>query len=102
MPTVFVNDVPVEIGSAKLNCIQAAEILGMDDSFREELADARSKLLPYQIGKYGQRKRHQPDADVHPGELQQFVLQHLVEGELFGKPAGLIRKPNPLPAGKGN
>ncbi len=25
MPTVYVNDVPVEIGSAKLNCVQAAE-----------------------------------------------------------------------------
>jgi alpha-L-fucosidase 2 len=36
------------------NCIQAAGKLGMDDSFREELAEARSRLLPYQIGKYGQ------------------------------------------------
>ncbi len=29
MPTVYVNDQPVEIGSAKLNCIQAAELAGV-------------------------------------------------------------------------
>ena len=26
MPTVYVNDKPVEIGTQKLNCIQAAEL----------------------------------------------------------------------------
>ena len=36
------------------NCIQAAELLGVDESLRKEFADARSRLLPYQIGKYGQ------------------------------------------------
>jgi NADH-quinone oxidoreductase subunit G len=29
MPTVYVNDKPVEIGSRKLNCIQAAELAGV-------------------------------------------------------------------------
>jgi NADH-quinone oxidoreductase subunit G len=29
MPTVYVNDKPVEIGSAKINCIQAAELAGV-------------------------------------------------------------------------
>src|SRR4029078_6713896 len=29
MPTVSVNDKPVEIGSRKLNCIQAAELAGV-------------------------------------------------------------------------
>src|SRR5437763_846881 len=29
MPTVFVNDIPVEIGSGKLNCIQAAGLAGV-------------------------------------------------------------------------
>ena len=29
MPTVYVNDKPVEIGTAKLNCIQAAELAGV-------------------------------------------------------------------------
>ena len=30
MPTVFVNDKPVEIGSRKLNCVQAAELAGTE------------------------------------------------------------------------
>src|SRR6476659_2259084 len=29
MPTVYVNDKPVEIGTQKLNCIQAAEMAGV-------------------------------------------------------------------------
>src|SRR6478752_4632258 len=29
MPTVYVNDKPVEIGTQKLNCIQAAELAGV-------------------------------------------------------------------------
>lgn len=29
MPTVYVNDKPVEIGTAKLNCIQAAQLAGV-------------------------------------------------------------------------
>jgi NADH-quinone oxidoreductase subunit G len=29
MPTVYVNDVPVEIGTARLNCIQAADRAGV-------------------------------------------------------------------------
>jgi len=29
MPTVYVNDKPIEIGSRKLNCIQAAELAGV-------------------------------------------------------------------------
>ena len=28
MPTVYVNDTPVEIGTHKLNCVQAAELAG--------------------------------------------------------------------------
>ena len=30
MPTVFVNDKPVEIGTRKLNCVQAAELAGTE------------------------------------------------------------------------
>src|SRR5215213_4520284 len=29
MPTVYVNDKPVEIGNGKLNCIEAAELAGV-------------------------------------------------------------------------
>ncbi|XEC93529.1 glycoside hydrolase N-terminal domain-containing protein [Paenibacillus tarimensis] len=36
------------------NCIRAAEILGVDNDFRGKLEGARSRLLPYRIGQYGQ------------------------------------------------
>lgn len=36
------------------NCIQASEILGIDDAFRKQLVDARAKLPPNRIGKHGQ------------------------------------------------
>jgi alpha-L-fucosidase 2 len=36
------------------NCIEAAKVLGVDDEFRARLAEARAKLAPNRIGKYGQ------------------------------------------------
>ena len=57
------------------HCIQAAEILGMDDSFREELADARSRLLPYQIGKYGQLQEW--FLDFEDQDVQHRHVSHL-------------------------
>ncbi len=36
------------------HCIEASELLDLDGDFRAELAVARERLLPYQIGKHGQ------------------------------------------------
>jgi alpha-L-fucosidase 2 len=36
------------------NCIEASQTLDDDAEFRQKLESARSKLLPYQIGRYGQ------------------------------------------------
>jgi alpha-L-fucosidase 2 len=36
------------------NCIEAAEVLGVDDEFRARLAKARVKLAPNRIGRHGQ------------------------------------------------
>ena len=36
------------------NCIEAAEVLGVDDEFRARLAKARAKLAPNRIGQHGQ------------------------------------------------
>ncbi|MFO7168026.1 MAG: glycoside hydrolase family 95 protein [Chloroflexota bacterium] len=50
------------------NCIEAAEALGTDEAFRAELAEARRRLLPLQIGKYGQLQEWSKDfedEDVH-------------------------------------
>ncbi|WP_160719791.1 glycoside hydrolase family 95 protein [Bacillus sp. USDA818B3_A] len=36
------------------NCIEASEVLEMDEEFRNEIMAAREKLSPMQIGRYGQ------------------------------------------------
>jgi len=36
------------------NCIEASKVLGVDEEFRNRLADARAKLAPTRIGKHGQ------------------------------------------------
>ena len=36
------------------NCIQASEILGIDETFRKRLTEARAKLAPNRVGKHGQ------------------------------------------------
>ncbi|WP_306418573.1 glycoside hydrolase family 95-like protein [Bacillus sp. AFS076308] len=36
------------------NCIEASEVLEMDEEFRNEIMAAREKLYPMQIGRYGQ------------------------------------------------
>jgi len=36
------------------NCIEAAEVLGLDNEFRTRLAKARAKLAPNRIGQHGQ------------------------------------------------
>ena len=43
--------------------IEASEILGIDTDFREKVAAARHKLLPFRIGKYGQLQEWMEDYD---------------------------------------
>lgn len=43
------------------NCIEASEIMGIDSDLRKEWIDARSKLLPLQIGRYGQLQEWSED-----------------------------------------
>jgi len=45
------------------NTIEAAEILGVDQDFAEELKEKRSKIAPNQIGKYGQLQEWLEDKD---------------------------------------
>ncbi|MBB6692278.1 glycoside hydrolase family 95 protein [Cohnella xylanilytica] len=50
------------------NCIEASEELGLDEAFAAELLSARERLLPLQIGRYGQLQewsRDFEDEDVH-------------------------------------
>jgi alpha-L-fucosidase 2 len=43
--------------------IEASEVLGKDPGFREKVAAAREKLLPFRIGKYGQLQEWMDDYD---------------------------------------
>ncbi len=50
------------------NCIQASEVLGIDESFRERLTKTREQLAPFQVGKYGQLQEWLEDFDeTEPG-----------------------------------
>lgn len=43
--------------------IEASEILGIDEEFRKELAEIRPRIMPNQIGKYGQLQEWVSDKD---------------------------------------
>jgi alpha-L-fucosidase 2 len=45
------------------NCIEAAQILGIDDAFRAEMEAARGRLYPPQIGQHGQLQEWYLDWD---------------------------------------
>ncbi|MFE5320890.1 glycoside hydrolase N-terminal domain-containing protein [Paenibacillus sp. NPDC056579] len=50
------------------NCCEAAELLEQDAEFKRELSDARNRLLPLRIGRYGQLQEWSEDfedQDVH-------------------------------------
>jgi alpha-L-fucosidase 2 len=59
----------VEITTALFNrVIQAAEILGVDADFRQQLAEARAKLPPFKVGRFGQLQEWQEDyVEQDPG-----------------------------------
>jgi len=64
--------------------IQAAEILGVDADLRKQLADARAKLPPFQIGKYGQLQEWQEDYDEQdPGHRHISHLFALFPSDLI-------------------
>jgi alpha-L-fucosidase 2 len=64
--------------------IRAAEILGVDTEFRKQLADTRSRLPPFQIGKYGQLQEWQEDYDEQdPGHRHISHLFALFPSDLI-------------------
>jgi alpha-L-fucosidase 2 len=75
----------VEITTTLFNrVIQAAEILGVDADFRKQLADARAKLPPFKIGKYGQLQEWQEDYDEQdPGHRHISPLFALFPSDLI-------------------
>jgi alpha-L-fucosidase 2 len=63
------------------NCIAASEKLGIDKEFAAKLKQARSRLLPYQIGKHGQLQEWSVDFDeATPGQRHMSQLYPLYPG----------------------
>ncbi len=59
------------------HCISAAEILGVDTQFRAEVAAARSRLAPNQIGEAGQLQEWLEDWDMEAPDLHHRHVSHL-------------------------
>jgi alpha-L-fucosidase 2 len=59
------------------NCIRAAEILGADKEFRQQLAATRPRLAPMQIGKDGQLQEWLEDWDLKAPDLHHRHVSHL-------------------------
>lgn len=72
------------------NLIRAGEILGADAEFRKKVAEARSRLAPLKIGKYGQIQEWSQDfEEVEPGHRHVSQLYALHPGDqitLHGTP----------------
>jgi alpha-L-fucosidase 2 len=58
-------------------CIRAAEILGVDEDFRQQAADARARLAPNQIGSNGQLQEWLEDWDMQAPEMHHRHVSHL-------------------------
>ncbi|GBU07716.1 alpha-L-fucosidase, partial [Bacteroidales bacterium] len=66
------------------NVIKASEILDVDPSIRKQFIDARNKLMPLQIGKYGQLQEWILDADnPHDHHRHQSHLYALYPGNMI-------------------
>lgn len=59
------------------NTVKAATTLGVDESFRNELAAARGRLAPNQIGSAGQLQEWLEDWDMKAGDIHHRHVSHL-------------------------
>jgi alpha-L-fucosidase 2 len=60
-----------------IQCIRAAEVLGIDGEFSGRLAEARSRLAPMQVGRAGQLQEWTEDWDLEAPEPQHRHVSHL-------------------------
>ncbi len=60
-----------------LQCMSAAQVLGIDREFRSELADIRERLAPMRIGKAGQLQEWLDDWDLEAPERRHRHVSHL-------------------------
>jgi alpha-L-fucosidase 2 len=59
------------------NTIQAATTLGIDEDFRKQLATARARLVPNQVGSAGQLQEWLEDWDMQAPEIHHRHVSHL-------------------------
>ena len=59
------------------NTIKAAETLGVDEDLRRQLAAARARLAPNQVGSAGQLQEWLEDWDMQAGDLHHRHVSHL-------------------------
>ncbi len=63
------------------NCIDSAKELGIDSDFASQLATARDRLIPYQIGRWGQLQEWSIDfEEATPGQRHMSHLYGLYPG----------------------
>ncbi|MDY8023582.1 glycosyl hydrolase family 95 catalytic domain-containing protein [Paenibacillus polymyxa] len=63
------------------NCIQAADLLELDDEFRNRCEETRARLMPYQIGRHGQLQEWFIDfEEAEPGHRHVSHLYGLYPG----------------------
>jgi alpha-L-fucosidase 2 len=59
------------------NCINASQILGVDEDFRQQLITTRGRLAPNQIGSAGQLQEWLNDWDMQAPEMNHRHVSHL-------------------------
>ncbi|HUS93251.1 MAG TPA: glycoside hydrolase N-terminal domain-containing protein [Phycisphaerae bacterium] len=59
------------------NCLEAAEVLGVDADFRETLRKTRARLAPMQVGSGGQLQEWLEDWDLKAPEIHHRHVSHL-------------------------
>ncbi|MGA2092268.1 MAG: glycoside hydrolase family 95 protein [Sedimentisphaerales bacterium] len=59
------------------NCIDASQILGVDEDFRQQLIATRGRLAPNQIGSAGQLQEWLNDWDMQAPEINHRHVSHL-------------------------
>ena len=69
------------------NTITASEILGTDKEFREKLKDAKSRLMPYKVGRMGQFQEWVDDIDDPNCQHRHFFTPSCASALQPGQPA---------------
>jgi alpha-L-fucosidase 2 len=66
------------------NCVEAARVLGVDSDFASQLSRTKERLIPYQVGKFGQLQEWSRDfEEATPGQRHMSHMYPLFPGSEF-------------------